>query len=64
MSVSGTDRLLGKGRIGKSEWKGEVLTERPIHFHTQALAIGRVLGKWHLRECDNSVKCCYESDFM
>lgn len=51
-------------RIGKSEWKGEVLIERPIHSHTQALAVGRVLGKWHLRECDNRVKCCYESDFM
>lgn len=34
-----------EGRTGKSEWKWEVLTERPIHFHTQALAIGRVLGK-------------------
>lgn len=55
---------MGKARTGKSAWKGEVLIASLIHFQTQALAVGRVVGKWHLRNGDNSAECCYESDFM
>lgn len=59
-SVSSENYGIGEGRIGKSEWKGEVLTERL----TQTLAVDRAMGKWHLRERDSSAECCYKSDFM